>query len=557
MKSSDPKQAVEGAIALSKSLGVDLNSAIKMSTLAMEGDYNMLKRYVPALKATSDEGKQAAIVQKLFADGMKIAHAEAKTGLGPMIQLKNSWGDLQEKMGAVLIKVITPMAKALGRLVTWLDNMDESTREWVVGIGLVVAAIGPVVFIIGKIIAVMGALTKTMGVLNAVMAANPISIIIIAIAALVGGIVYLINKVGGLSNAWEIMKTTAVAAYKTINVYSNALFKTTSIIFKALAKVMLAPYRALWAAIEDKNGKRAMQILKDSIVDPSEDIAKVWKDGTKTVNGYWKEVGELTSKMWNQTNAAKAAKKAQEEFNATTTTTTQPAQSSGRGGTGKRNDTKIEKVQTKGIETPVALLGDPEEFENVTASISSSYFAFYQKMRTTAEAFNERIVPLIEGGLQALADSFATGVANMINGGGTMQDLMAGLLFTIADFGKRLGQLLIAVGMAQLGLESALETMNPYLAIGAGVALMIAAAVAKNYISSGMTNSYATGTTFAAGGMALVGERGPEMVNLPRGSRVTPNYMMGGSSQVEVVGIISGNDIRIANKRSGRNHNRW
>lgn len=35
---------------------------------------------------------------------------------------------------------------------------------------------------------------------------------------------------------------------------------------------------------------------------------------------------------------------------------------------------------------------------------------------------------------------------------------------------------------------------------------------------------FALGTNFAPGGLALVGERGPEVVNLPRGSGVTPNH---------------------------------
>jgi hypothetical protein len=45
---------------------------------------------------------------------------------------------------------------------------------------------------------------------------------------------------------------------------------------------------------------------------------------------------------------------------------------------------------------------------------------------------------------------------------------------------------------------------------------------------------FANGTNFAPGGMALVGERGPELVNLPRGSQVIPNHKLGGS-QVQVV----------------------
>jgi hypothetical protein len=40
---------------------------------------------------------------------------------------------------------------------------------------------------------------------------------------------------------------------------------------------------------------------------------------------------------------------------------------------------------------------------------------------------------------------------------------------------------------------------------------------------------FAIGTDFAPGGMAWVGENGPELVNLPRGSQVISNDKLGGS----------------------------
>ena len=53
------------------------------------------------------------------------------------------------------------------------------------------------------------------------------------------------------------------------------------------------------------------------------------------------------------------------------------------------------------------------------------------------------------------------------------------------------------------------------------------------------TPGYANGTNFHPGGLAVVGERGPELVNMPRGSQVFSNResmgMMGGKLQVEVV----------------------
>ena len=49
---------------------------------------------------------------------------------------------------------------------------------------------------------------------------------------------------------------------------------------------------------------------------------------------------------------------------------------------------------------------------------------------------------------------------------------------------------------------------------------------------------FASGTSYAPGGMAWVGERGPELVGLPRGAQVIPNYdlgsMAGGMSVVRV-----------------------
>lgn len=48
---------------------------------------------------------------------------------------------------------------------------------------------------------------------------------------------------------------------------------------------------------------------------------------------------------------------------------------------------------------------------------------------------------------------------------------------------------------------------------------------------------FAGGTNFAPGGLAWVGERGPELLNLPRGASVTPNHALKGmtSPQVQIV----------------------
>ncbi|KAB2789368.1 hypothetical protein F9K97_02180 [Brucella anthropi] len=63
---------------------------------------------------------------------------------------------------------------------------------------------------------------------------------------------------------------------------------------------------------------------------------------------------------------------------------------------------------------------------------------------------------------------------------------------------------------------------------------------------------YARGTTFAPGGTAIVGEEGPERVELPRGSKVVPNHMLGearnGASN-QNVNVTS--DVRVSVDKDG------
>lgn len=69
----------------------------------------------------------------------------------------------------------------------------------------------------------------------------------------------------------------------------------------------------------------------------------------------------------------------------------------------------------------------------------------------------------------------------------------------------------------------------------------------------GKLPGYATGTSYAPGGMAMVGERGPELVNLPRGAQVIPadktaRMMGGGGASVNVsinVGVHTGSDMEM------------
>lgn len=66
--------------------------------------------------------------------------------------------------------------------------------------------------------------------------------------------------------------------------------------------------------------------------------------------------------------------------------------------------------------------------------------------------------------------------------------------------------------------------------------------------------AFAGGTNFAPGGLALVGERGPEVVNVPRGSQVIPNHTLRSMANLgQPQGRAAGVDFRMTIDLTGAN----
>ena len=94
--------ATKGAIGLSKAFGIDLNSSMKMVALAFQGEYTMLQRYIPALRAAKTDSEKMAVVQAAMANGFKLAEAELGTISGEFKALKGVFWDAMQEFGRVL-----------------------------------------------------------------------------------------------------------------------------------------------------------------------------------------------------------------------------------------------------------------------------------------------------------------------------------------------------------------------------------------------------------------------------------------------------------------------
>lgn len=100
------ESVTRGALGMSKALGIDLNSAIRNTALALQGEFTILQRYIPALRQTTDATEKMAIVQKLMNAGFKQAQDETKTLSTKFTQLRNDFGDAVQKIGGVVAKLL-------------------------------------------------------------------------------------------------------------------------------------------------------------------------------------------------------------------------------------------------------------------------------------------------------------------------------------------------------------------------------------------------------------------------------------------------------------------
>lgn len=91
------------------------------------------------------------------------------------------------KLGGELLKTLSPMiTKLVGKLkelTAWFESLDESQKETVVKIGLLVAAAGPLLVIIGQVATGVGALTVALSG-----AGGPILLAVTALGALAGAL---------------------------------------------------------------------------------------------------------------------------------------------------------------------------------------------------------------------------------------------------------------------------------------------------------------------------------------------------------------------------------
>lgn len=117
---------------------------------------------------------------------------------GQLTILKSTVEGLAISFGDILLPVIKTITEKLQQFATWLNGLDDDQKQLIVTILSIIAAIGPVLLIVGKVIStvttvmsVVSKLKSAIGALFNLIMANPLILIVVAIAGVVAALIHL------------------------------------------------------------------------------------------------------------------------------------------------------------------------------------------------------------------------------------------------------------------------------------------------------------------------------------------------------------------------------
>jgi hypothetical protein len=165
---------------------------------------------VPAVRGLIKEGASLdEIMQALNATVGGAAVVAANSAEGRMKRLSLTIGETKESIGAAFLPILEKLLPYLQRFAEYAQNNSDT----IVKVMLAVGALASAILVLNTAVKVI---TASQIVLNAVMAANPVGLVVVAVAALVAGFMVLVEKTGSVKNAFMTMGNFIMGIFEAI-----------------------------------------------------------------------------------------------------------------------------------------------------------------------------------------------------------------------------------------------------------------------------------------------------------------------------------------------------
>ena len=259
--------------------------------------------------APGDIEKLNSAINNCDGTAEKMATTMQDNLAGQLTILKSQLEELAISFGELLMPAIRTIVGWIQKFVDWLNGMDEGTKKVIMTVALLAAALGPVLIVIGKVVSAVGTIMtivpKIAGVinvvkgafaaLNATMLANPIFLIIAAIAALVAAFIYLWNNCEGFRqfwiDLWENIKAVAVAVWTAISEFFTAAWEAIKSAAETVWNGIRDFFSGLWEGIKT--------IFTTVVTAISGFLSAAWTSIQTTITTVFTAISSFFSTVWN------------------------------------------------------------------------------------------------------------------------------------------------------------------------------------------------------------------------------------------------------------------
>ncbi|MDR5728418.1 MAG: hypothetical protein RB191_13405 [Terriglobia bacterium] len=445
------QRAMSGSTRAASQLGITIVPVTShMQALTAEHLKTGTAAYVNA-KMHAMLADKMATAQEVIAKTTTAVHGQAQayasTAAGGMAQFHAQIDNIQAAFGTALLPIMGKVITTISSLVDWMEKHKTIAIILVGVIGSLAGAIAAV-SIAQSIAATKTSLVEAAQWLwNAALDANPIGLVVVAIAALVGGIAYLVTQTNIVSNVWHALSGIFTAVTSTIKDVVIGAFDFIKdhlgVIVPIISGIILGPFGLLAGLIATH------------------------LDAVKTaITGAWDAIKSVTVTVWDAVKGAI---------------------------TGAWD--AIKNAVSAAISTVKgAISGAWDAIKSTTTAVWSGVSGAVTGAWNTIKGTVSSAIGVVTGFVKGLGTSISSIASGMWDG---IRDSFKSVINTIIGWWDSLHFTIpkVNIGPIHLGGGTIGLPKIPYLADGG---------------------------TLTSAGTVMVGERGPEMLSLPKGAQVTP-----------------------------------
>ena len=432
--SKQAAKLIELAGDLTAMYGGSTQDAVRALTGALKGNNTMLDNYGMAvnealikqkalelgLMGTSGEmtlqakqGATLALIWEQTGAAQGQAAREAEGASGAMRALKTEITNLTTELGEVLLPVITPIVSGIRDFVSGIRDLSPEAKKVIVVVAGITAAVGPLLLGLGSLLKMLPLIVAGFTALT-----GPIGI---AVTAIVAGTTLIIANWDELKNAsknvvkyikedWDALKR---GFDSDTNWFVNRWNQIRGLFSKPLSAQAGVGAGALGGLAE---------------------IPKIFSESELQIQNLNKEIDNLNKSLSETQNKAKQAVEPIKEF----------------------IDVSVPQI----ADTPIVL--EPE-------IKIDSFEDGVEKIKDGVEEIKGTLAIKLGDVLSNVFGSISTAI---VNGDNVINALGASLLGTLGGIMIDLGKMALGIGIGLEAIQKALLSLNPALAIGAGVALI-------------------------------------------------------------------------------------